>query len=84
VEAAEEVEQLGGSPLHDPVALAHVLDPGVLDVRPARIDVDCDQGSRGRTNVDVRRGWEPNARVALGIDPGRFADLLVPRLASLG
>ena len=82
---AERWPELGGSPLHDPVALAHVVDPGFLDVRPARIEVDCSAaGSRGRTNVDVRRGWEPNAHVAVGIDAAAFADLLVARIASLG
>jgi inosine-uridine nucleoside N-ribohydrolase len=80
----ERWPELGGAPLHDPVALAHVVDPSILDVRPARIDVDCGEASRGRTNVDVRRGWEPNAQVAVGIDAGRFADLLVARIASLG
>jgi inosine-uridine nucleoside N-ribohydrolase len=80
----ERWPELGGSPLHDPVALAHVLDPRILDVRQARIDVDCGEGSRGRTNVDVRRGWEPNAQVAVAIDADRFAALLVPRIASLG
>jgi inosine-uridine nucleoside N-ribohydrolase len=81
----ERWPELGGSPLHDPVALAYVLDPRILDVREARIDVDCSEtGSRGRTNVDVRRGWEPNARVAVGIDADRFAGLLAPRIASLG
>jgi inosine-uridine nucleoside N-ribohydrolase len=81
---AERYPELGGSPLHDPVAVAHVLDPGLLEVRPARIEVDCGEPSRGRTNVDVRRGWEPNAAVAVGIDADRFADLLVARIASLG
>jgi inosine-uridine nucleoside N-ribohydrolase len=84
----ERYPELGGAPLHDPVAVAHVIDPGLLDVRPARIEVDCGwEQSRGRTNVDWRRragGGEPNARVALGIDPARFARLLVERIASLG
>src|SRR3954452_9647593 len=29
--------ELGGSPMHDPVALEHVIDDGFLDIRPARI-----------------------------------------------
>ena len=81
---AERWPELGGSPLHDPVALAYTIDPGLLDVRPARIEVDCGEASRGRTNVDVRRGREPNAAVAVGLDADRFADLLVARIASLG
>ena len=80
--------ELAGSPMHDPVAVAHVIQPGLVDVRPARIDVDCgwEQG-RGRTNVDWRGrhdGGEPNATVGLGIDAEAFARLLIDRIASLG
>jgi inosine-uridine nucleoside N-ribohydrolase len=80
--------ELRGAPLHDPVAVAHVIDPGLLYVRDARIDVDCGWAEgRGRTNVDWRGrpgAGEPNARVALGIDAEAFARLLVERVASLG
>jgi purine nucleosidase/pyrimidine-specific ribonucleoside hydrolase len=78
--------ELAGSPMHDAVAVAHVIDPTLLDVRPARIEVDCawDAG-RGRTNVDTRRrgGHEPNALVAVGIESERFLELLLERLAAL-
>jgi inosine-uridine nucleoside N-ribohydrolase len=79
---------LNGSPLHDPVAVAHVIDPTLVETRPAYIEVDCgwEQG-RGRTNVDWRGRLEthpPNATVGLGIDNPRFVELITNRLASLG
>ena len=79
---------LNGSPLHDPVAVAHVIDPTLVETRPAYIEVDCgwEQG-RGRTNVDWRGRLEtqpPNATVGLGIDNPRFVELITTRLASLG
>jgi inosine-uridine nucleoside N-ribohydrolase len=78
---------LPGSPMHDPVCVAHVIEPGLLDVRDAYIEVDCSTGpSRGRTNVDWR-GREhfgpPNAKVALDLDADRFAELVVERIGSL-
>jgi inosine-uridine nucleoside N-ribohydrolase len=78
---------LEGSPMHDPVCVAHLVDPTLMDVRDAFIDVDCTTGpSRGRTNVDWR-GREhfgaPNAKVGLDIDGARFAELVVERLSSL-
>jgi len=78
--------ELGGSPMHDPVALAYALRPELLDVREARIEVDCDWGlGRGRTNVDTRgRSGEPNAKVAVGIDADAFLGLLVERIRALG
>ena len=66
---------LDGSPLHDPVAVAHVIDPTLVETKPAYIEIDCswEQG-RGRTNVDWRGRLEsspPNATVGLGIDNER-------------
>jgi inosine-uridine nucleoside N-ribohydrolase len=78
---------LDGSPMHDPVALAHVIRPGLVGVSDAFIDVDCgwEQG-RGRTNVDTRRrdGVEANAKVGVDIDATAFAELLIERVTSLG
>ena len=79
---------LNGSPMHDPVCVAHLIDPTLLDVRDAFIEVDCTTGpSWGRTNVDWRNREHfgaPNAKVGLGIDGARFADLIVERVSSLG
>jgi inosine-uridine nucleoside N-ribohydrolase len=80
--------ELPGSPLHDPVAVAHVLDLGLVETRPAFIQVDCgwEQG-RGRTNVDRRNrhdGGEPNAYVGVGIDREGLVRLVTERIATLG
>jgi len=83
----EMYPDLDGSPMHDPVALAEVVRPGLLDVRAAQIDVDCGwEKGRGRTNVDWRgrEGWQPNAKVAVDVDADAFAELLIERVASLG
>jgi inosine-uridine nucleoside N-ribohydrolase len=82
----ERYPELGGSPMHDPVALAYALRPELLEVRRAHVEVDCAWGlGRGRTNVDFRgRGGEPNANVAVGIDSERFLAFLVERITSLG
>jgi inosine-uridine nucleoside N-ribohydrolase len=79
--------ELDGSPMHDPVCVAHLIDPTLMDVRDAFIDVDCTTGpSWGRTNVDWR-GREhfgaPNAKVGLDIDGARFAELVVERIGAL-
>jgi inosine-uridine nucleoside N-ribohydrolase len=78
---------LDGSPMHDPVCIAHLIDPTLMEVRDAFIEVDCTTGpSWGRTNVDWR-GREhfgaPNAKVGLDIDGPRFAELIVERISSL-
>ncbi|HEY1512276.1 MAG TPA: nucleoside hydrolase [Gaiellaceae bacterium] len=79
---------LDGSPMHDPVCIAHLIDPTLMDVRDASIEVDCTTGSSwGRTNVDWRgreHSGPPNAKVGLDIDGPRFAELIVDRISSLG
>ncbi len=77
---------LAGSPIHDAMAVAHVVDPTLLTTQRANVAVEtasryCD----GRTVVDLRAvtGREPNADVAVDVDAGRFLELLVSRIASL-
>jgi pyrimidine-specific ribonucleoside hydrolase len=76
-----------GSPIHDAVAVAHVLDHGLVHTVERGVEVDTGgELSRGRTYVDLWRSttWEPNAHVGVDIDAGRFLDLLVERLNTLG
>ncbi len=76
-----------GSPIHDAVAVAHVIRPGLLETVDRGVVVDCGgELSRGRTNVDLwgRMGWEPNAHVAVDIDADAFLELLIERVSSLG
>jgi inosine-uridine nucleoside N-ribohydrolase len=79
---------LDGSPLHDPVCVAHVVFPNLVATRDAFVQVDCgwEQG-RGRTNVDWRgrkTSGPPNAKVGVDIDGDAFAELIIERVASLG
>jgi inosine-uridine nucleoside N-ribohydrolase len=76
----------GGSPIHDAMAVAHVIAPTLLTTRHVNVAVEtsselCD----GRTVVDLRgvTGREPNAEVGVDVDADRFLELLVSRLASL-
>lgn len=75
-----------GAPVHDAVALAHVVDPSLIETAHRGVVVDTGpELSRGRTHVDLRGAtWEPNCHVAVDIDSARFLGLLVDRIASLG
>jgi inosine-uridine nucleoside N-ribohydrolase len=83
-----EVYGFDGSPVHDAVAVAHVIDPTLLELERLNVRVDCcpDELCRGRTVVDVwrRTGLDSNASVAVGIDSERFLGLLLQRLSRLG
>jgi purine nucleosidase/pyrimidine-specific ribonucleoside hydrolase len=81
-----EVYGFDGSPVHDAVAVAHVIDPTLLEVERLNVRVDRESAlCRGRTVVDLwrRTGLEPNAGVAVGIESERFLRLLLERVARL-
>jgi inosine-uridine nucleoside N-ribohydrolase len=76
----------GGAPIHDAVAIAQVLRPGIVETLPRHVDVDCEsQLCRGRTVVDLwcRTGSDPNADVGVDLDADGFLELLCERIASL-
>jgi len=76
-----------GAPVHDAVAVAHVIDDGLLETVHCGVKVDTGpELSRGRTYVDRwgSAGWEPNCHVAVDIDAERFLELLIERIGGLG
>jgi inosine-uridine nucleoside N-ribohydrolase len=81
-----EVYGFDGSPIHDAVAVAHVLRPGLVETKHLNVEIDIESElCRGRTVVDLwrRTEREPNAHVGVGIDADGFLDLLVDRVNSL-
>jgi len=74
-----------GHPLHDPCAIAWLLDPTLFTSRDVHVHVDCAGLARGRTVVDRwgRSGATPNARLLDTLDADRFFAILTERLAAL-
>ena len=73
--------------MHDAVAVAELVRPGLLTTEYLNVEVECSSElSRGRTVVDRRgqSGREPNARVAVDVDTAAFVRLLIERLRTLG
>ena len=56
-------------PLHDPVAVARVIDPTIVTTVEANVAVEL---------------TGTHARVAVGLDAGRFWELVVAAVAALG
>ena len=73
-------------PLHDAVAVAAVLEPGLVKTRPMRVDVECESElTRGETVCDFYgvTGALPNAEVGVELDREGFFDLLYWTLGRL-
>jgi inosine-uridine nucleoside N-ribohydrolase len=76
-----------GAPIHDAVAVAHVIRPELLETRHRNVEVELESElTRGRTVVDLwnRTDRTPNAHVGVDLDVEGFFELLVERIASLG
>ena len=72
-------------PLHDPVAVARLIDPAVVRCVPAPVRIEtAGRFTRGATVVDLhhRSGEPDNALVAVGLDQARFWDLVVAAIAA--
>lgn len=81
------LEGLPAPPVHDPCAVAYVIDPSLMAVREAFVAVET-QGrwTSGMTVTDFsgRLGHAPNAKVATSLDAERFWSLVVGSLRRLG
>jgi pyrimidine-specific ribonucleoside hydrolase len=93
----EELVGIDSAALHDPCAVAWLIDPTLITSRPMHVDVElAGELTRGMTVCDARpqdggrygesarplRGAPPaNAEVALELDVVRFFDLLLDTLA---
>jgi pyrimidine-specific ribonucleoside hydrolase len=82
----ERVFGFDAPPLHDPVAVAAVLEPSLLKTRPMRVDIECESDlTRGETVCDFYgvTGSAPNAEVGVDLDREGFFKLLYGALGRL-
>lgn len=78
-----EIYGFDSPPLHDPVAVASVIEPGLLETRPMNVSVECESElTRGETVCDFYgvTKKKPNAEVGVGLDRERFFELLYEAL----
>lgn len=76
-----------GAPIHDAVAVAHVVRPELLETRHRNVEIELDSElCRGRTVVDLwnRTDRPRNANVGVDLDSEGFFELLMERIAALG
>jgi purine nucleosidase/pyrimidine-specific ribonucleoside hydrolase len=79
------VYNFDGSPIHDALAVAHVLDPDLVETLKRNVAIDTgSELCRGRTVVDLWKRTErkPNAHVGVEVDSDGFLELLVDRINS--
>ena len=72
--------------MHDPVAVARVLDPSLVQCVDAHVAIELHGAhTRGATVCDRYGvlGRAPNARVAMELDVPRFWDLVIDAVAAL-
>ena len=82
----EQTYGWNGAPIHDAVAVAQVIRPGLVDVLRRNVEVELvSELCRGRTVVDVwrRTDREPNADVGVDLDVEGFFALLFERIGRL-
>ncbi len=83
----DEVFEMPDPPLHDPVAIAVLIDPSV--VQSKFVNVECElkgEFTRGATVVDIfdREGRKKNATVALSLDAPKFWRMMLDAVRAAG
>jgi inosine-uridine nucleoside N-ribohydrolase len=67
-------------PVHDPCAVAAVIDPDILQALTIRVEIETEgEWTSGRTVCDIYGvlGKEPNVRVGYALDVPRFWEMLI-------
>ncbi|GHC54272.1 uridine-preferring nucleoside hydrolase UriH [Streptomyces flavofungini] len=85
--AYREAQGFEHPPVHDPCAVAYVIDPSVMTVRKAPVDIELTGTlTLGMTVADFRAPAPADCRtqVAVDLDHERFWDLVVDALERIG
>ena len=87
--AYQENQDFTDPPVHDPCTVAYLIDPSVVPMRRAHVEIET-QGTHtlGMTVVDMR-GREPapeccHTQVGMGLDFNKFWDLIIDAIERLG
>ncbi|MEO6284068.1 MAG: nucleoside hydrolase [Dyadobacter sp.] len=79
-------EMEGGAALHDPCAIAWLINPGIFKTKPCYVDVETKgELTRGQTVVDFYNVLEkePNVLVALEIDRKEYINMIYNAVKNL-
>jgi purine nucleosidase len=69
--------------LHDPLAAAVALDPGLVTTRPATVDIELTGTlTRAMTVTDWSDRRQPNALIGIDVDAAAFFDRFIERVGS--
>ncbi|MET7362180.1 nucleoside hydrolase [Streptomyces sp. NPDC005562] len=82
-----EAQGFDAPPVHDPCAVAYVIDPSVMTVRKAPVDIELTGTlTLGMTVTDLRAiaPEDCHTQVAVDLDHQRFWDLIVDALERIG
>jgi inosine-uridine nucleoside N-ribohydrolase len=84
--ANKDVFGFEGAPLHDALAVAHLISPQVIKTRKLNVEIETDgELTRGRTVADVYgvTGKTANTDVALEVDNDLFKEILIRAIKTL-
>lgn len=70
-----------GAPIHDAVAVAHLLGDGLVTTQRHSIDVSTDDHTRGQTSGIPVNDGAAGVEVGMSIDRRRFVDMLIDAVA---
>jgi purine nucleosidase len=81
----QQAQGMPAPPVHDACAVAYVIDPSLIETRPAHVEVElAGRHTTGMTVTDFSEGSGPRTvTVGVTLDRSRFWDLMVASIAAL-
>jgi inosine-uridine nucleoside N-ribohydrolase len=73
-----------GAPIHDAVAVGHLLRDGLVTTQPREISISLDDATRGQTSGVPSSMSAKSVEVGMAIDRARFVQMLIDAVASFG
>lgn len=83
----KETAGFDAPPVHDPCAIAYLIDPTVVQTQPVPVDIEMSGNlTTGMTVADFRYPPDPDCSTSVGVtlDHGKFWDLVIDALERVG
>lgn len=84
-ETYRKVFAFPAAPVHDPCAVAAVIDPTIIQSKAVHIEIETEgEWTRGRTVCDMHNTWgkEPNALLGHSLEVERFWNIVIETILS--
>lgn len=76
-----EIEGLDGAILNDPLTIAYLIDPSIVELKNAKINIETTGEKIGKSNIELSN--DSNYKVAYTVDSDKFYNILFNKIFNI-